>query len=300
MKLLITGANGQLGRELQRILKSGESELGPIPQALRNAEITAIDIDALDIADTAAALSFIEKDKPDVLLNCAAFTNVNACEDNRETAMKANAIGPRNLAMAARRIGAKLIHVSTDYVFSGDEAGQRAEWDICAPQSVYGYSKYLGEQYVREFCDRRFVVRVAWLYGYVGGNFVKTILKAGRELGQLKIVNDQYGNPTSAADVAHHLLKLAVTEEYGIYHCTNNGTCSWYDFACEFVRLAGFPCNIIPIRTEEYPAPAKRPAYSSLDNQMLRCTVGDEMRDWKDAIAAYMAHYDKESGEIKP
>lgn len=299
MKLLITGANGQLGNELQRIIKSGISEIGPIPKALLGANITTVDIDTLDISDTPATLAFIGRDKPDVILNCAAFTNVNACEDNRETAIKANALGPRNLAMAANRSGAKLIHVSTDYVFSGEDEGKRREWDLCAPQSVYGYSKYLGEQYVREFCDRYFIVRVAWLYGYIGGNFVKTILKAGKERGKLTVVNDQYGNPTNAVDVAHHLLKLAATEEYGIYHCTNNGTCSWYDFACEFVGLAGFPCEVSPITTEEYPTPAKRPAYSSLDNQMLRCTVGDEMRDWKDAIAAYMIHYNKESGEIK-
>ena len=299
MKILITGSNGQLGSELHRILQSGVSELGDIPCELKDAEVTAIDIETLDISDIKAVRDYIRENAPNVIINCAAFTDVNACETQRETALKANAIGPRNLAMAANQIGAKLIHVSTDYVFSGTEEAPRVEWDTCAPQSVYGYSKYLGEQYVREFCDKYFIVRTAWLYGYTGGNFVKTILKAGRERGYLTVVNDQLGNPTNAVDLAYHLLKLAGTEEYGVYHCTNNGTCSWYDFACEFIRLAGISCDINPCTTDEYPTPAKRPAYSSLDNQMLRCTVGDDMRDWKDAITAYMAHYDRESGGIR-
>ena len=212
--------------------------------------------------------------------------------------MKANAIGPRNLAMAAQQAGAKLVHVSTDYVFSGEDEAEKHEWDIAGPRSVYGSSKLLGEKYVAEQCSRYFIVRTAWLYGYIGGNFVKTILKAGKERGELKVVNDQRGNPTNAADLAHHLLKLAATKEYGVYHCTNNGTCSWYDFACEFVNLAGFPCRILPCTTEEFPRPAKRPAYSSLDNMMLRCTVGDEMRSWQNAIAAYMEHYNNDKGDI--
>ena len=298
MKILVTGCEGQLGQEIQRIFRLGHSELGEIPTALQGAELVPVDIDKLDIGNKQAVLAFVSQAKPDIIINCAAYTNVDGCETNEDIAMAGNALGPRNLAIAAEAVGAKLVHVSTDYVFSGNDSREKREWDICAPASMYGSSKYLGEQYVQSFCSRYFIVRTAWLYGYIGKNFVKTILKAGRERGALKIVNDQQGNPTNAADLAHHLLKLAASEEYGLYHCTNNGTCSWYDFACEFVKLAGFDCDINPCTSEEFPSPTKRPEYSSLDNMMLRCTVGDEMRSWKDAIAAYMTHYNKESGEI--
>ena len=298
MKILVTGCEGQLGQEIQRIFRLGHSELGEIPTALQGAELVPVDIDKLDIGNKQAVLTFVSQAKPDIIINCAAYTNVDGCETNEDIAMAGNALGPRNLATAAEAGGAKLIHVSTDYVFSGNESREKREWDICEPASIYGSSKYLGEQYVQSFCSRYFIVRTAWLYGYIGKNFVKTILKAGKERGALKIVNDQLGNPTNAADLAHHLLKLAASEEYGLYHCTNNGTCSWYDFACEFVKIAGFDCDITPCTSDEFPSPTKRPEYSSLDNMMLRCTVGDEMRSWKDAIAAYMTHYNKESGEI--
>ena len=182
MNILITGANGQLGNELTSMLSSGQAEIGPIPAAYRGSRVTAVDVDRLDITDSAAVQAFIEAEKPELIINCAAMTNVNGCESAPDTAMKINAIAPRFLAAAAQEIGAKLVHVSTDYVFDGD--GARAsddsiipytEWDVCAPCSVYGKSKWLGEQYVREVCPRTFVVRTAWLYGYVGGNFVKTI-----------------------------------------------------------------------------------------------------------------------------
>ena len=231
------------------------------------------------------------------------MTNVNGCESAPDTAMKINAIAPRFLAAAAQKIGAKLVYVSTDYVFDGDGARTSddsiipyTEWDVCAPCSVYGKSKWLGEQYVREVCPRTFVVRTAWLYGYVGGNFVKTIWKNGAQKGELKVVDDQMGNPTNANDLAYHILKLALTDTYGVYHCTGTGVCSWYDFACEIIRLAGVPCRVTPCTTEEYPTPAKRPAYSALDNAMLRCTVGDEMREWKAALAVYVEKLKKAGG----
>ena len=299
MRLLITGSNGQLGQELQRIIKMRVSELGYIPNRLVSAEVEAVDIDTLDISDRKETELFVNELRPDVIVNCAAYTNVDGCESNAETAMRANAIGPRNLALSAQHVGAKLVHISTDYVFSGEDAVDKNEWHICNPQSVYGYSKYLGEQYVRDFCERYFIVRTAWLYGYIGKNFVKTILRVGRERGFLTVVNDQHGNPTNATDLAYHILKLTETEEYGVYHCTNKGTCTWYDFACEFVRLAGFSCEIKPCTSDEYPSPTKRPKHSSLDNLMLRCTIGDGMRDWEDAIAAYMKYYNKETGEIQ-
>lgn len=294
MKLLITGSKGQLGNELSKILASGESELGRLPEEVQGCKVTAVDVDELDITDMAAVDTFLQKERPDVLINCAAMTNVNGCESSQDVAMKVNAIGARNLARGCEQIDCKLVHVSTDYVFAGDGDRPYVEWDVCNPQSVYGTSKLLGEQYVRDFCTRYFIVRTAWLYGYVGGNFVKTISKLARERGEVKVVSDQRGNPTNAVDLAYHLVRLAVTEEYGVYHCTGTGECSWYDFACEIIRLFGIDAKVNPCTTEEYPTPAKRPSYSSLDNMMLRCTIGDEMRDWKDALKAFVEHYEGE------
>jgi dTDP-4-dehydrorhamnose reductase len=288
-----------LGTELKRVLSRGYSELGEIPEGVKGSQVTGVDIGELDIADQEGVNAFMAECRPEVVINCAAYTNVDKCESEVDTAMRANAVGPRNLAVAAEGAGAKLIHISTDYVFSGEEASPRNEWDIPNPRSVYGYSKLLGERYVGQFCRRSFIVRTAWLYGYTGNNFVKTILRAARERGGVKVVDDQRGNPTNAADLAHHLLKLAVTEGYGLYHCANKGECSWYEFACEFLRVSGLEYTISPCRTEEYPRPARRPAYSCLENRMLRVTVGDGMRPWQEAIRAYMGHYDRESGGIR-
>lgn len=290
MHILITGVNGQLGQELVRVLKSGQTELGSVPEPFKNCRVAGIDIDDLDITDLPAVKGFIRSGGYDVIINCAAYTNVNKCETDRDTAFKANALGPRNLAIAAQEIDAKLVHVSTDYVFPGDGYVPYIEGDVPFPHSMYGRTKLLGEQYVRDFCSRYFIVRTAWLYGYKGNNFVKTIMKNAREKGELKVVSDQRGNPTNAADLAHHLLKAAASEQYGIYHCTGNGECSWYDFACRIVEYAGISCKVSPCTTDEYPTPAKRPAYSSLDNMMLRCTVGDEMRQWEQALKYFIDH----------
>lgn len=290
MNVLITGSNGQLGRELAKNLANGYTELGPIPEELQGAQVVCVDVDEMDITNYDAVVDLVEELSLDVIFNCAAYTNVNGCETDSDTAFRVNALGARNLAMAAERFGAKLIHVSTDYVFSGEGNTPRSEWDLCDPQSVYGKTKYLGEQYVRDFCKRYFIVRTAWLYGYEGNNFVKTIMRIAREKGSATVVNDQFGNPTNAADLAHHLLKLAVTEQYGLYHCTGTGECSWYDFACKIVEYAGIPATVSPCTTAEYPTPAKRPAYSSLDNRMLRNTVGDEMRPWEEALRYFIDH----------
>lgn len=297
MKILITGANGQLGAELQKQLAAGESELGRLPDAVQNAAVTAVDVDKLDITDLAAVRAFVREEKPDVIINSAAFTNVDGCETNRDAAFAVNAIGPRNLAMAAEETGAKLVHVSTDYVFSGAENGgiPLDETARTNPVSAYGSTKLLGEEYVRQFCHRSFVVRTAWLYSYTGKNFVFTMMNAGKKFGALTVVDDQRGNPTNAVDLAHHLLKLAASEEYGLYHCTGEGVCSWYEFACEIIRLSGTPATVAPCTSAEYaaknPAAANRPAWSALENRMLACTVGNEMRDWKDALACFMKNY---------
>ena len=210
------------------------------------------------------------------------------------------AIGPRNLALACEKVNARLIHISTDYVFPGTANGGVAldECAVPAPISAYGQTKLLGEQYVERFCRRHFIVRTAWLYSSYGKNFVKTMIRLGRTHDKITVVNDQLGNPTNAVDLAYHILKLAVSHDYGIYHCTGNGICSWYDFACAIMQGAGLSCKVEPVTSAEYaaanPASASRPAWSALENRMLRCTVGDEMRDWQDALKDFFANWNGE------
>jgi len=287
MKILITGSKGMLATQVIDDLNRGYTELGEVPAALKGAQLILADVDTLDITDKAATEGFIAQHRPDIVINCAAYTNVDGCESNQDTAFMVNAIGSRNLAIACENIGAKLVHVSTDYVFRGDEPTPRREYDMPWPISAYGKTKYAGEQFVRRYCRKSFIVRTAWLYGYNGKNFVKTMIWLAKEKGGAKVVNDQHGNPTNAADLSHHLLKIAASEEYGTYHCTGNGECTWFEFAAEIARLAGYEGVMSPCTSEEFPTPTKRPAYSSLDNMMLRVTVGDEMRHWKDALKAY-------------
>lgn len=296
MKIMITGCYGQLGRELKKIIESGYSELGAIPDVYRAAELDCIDIDTLDIADKAAVLSYVRECAPQLIINCAAYTNVDGCETHEDDAFKANAIGPRNLALAAESIGAKLLHVSTDYVFPGTDSSPRREYDIPYPVSVYGKTKLAGENAVRESCKKYFIVRTAWLYGYKGKNFVRTMQRVGREKSAITVVNDQRGNPTNAVDLAHHILKIATSEEYGVYHVTGNGECSWYDFACKIIEYSGIDAKVTPCTTAEYNSPTKRPEYSSLDHMMLRLTVGDEMRPWEEALRCFVDN-DKENKE---
>ena len=288
MNILITGAKGQLGQEIMRCFERGYTELGTPDVLKENNAVTPIDIDELDISDINALSAFFDGKKFDAVINCAAYTNVNNCETERELAFKANAIGPRNLAIVCEKASAKLIHVSTDYVFAGDGCVPYVEWDICNPKSVYGKTKYLGEEYVKQFSTKYFIVRTAWLYGYYGNNFVKTMRRIATEKGACKVVADQRGNPTNAADLAHHILKLLTTEEYGIYHGTGTGECSWYEFTKKIVEFSGIDATVSPCTTEEFPTPAKRPAYSSLENMMFKTTVGDEFRTWEDALLCFI------------
>lgn len=301
MRILITGAKGQLGTELAHCLEAMEAEIGPIPAAYAGAEVQAVDCDALDITDGAAVDAWFAQNGPyDIVFNCAAFTNVDGCEADEAGAYAVNARGAANIARAAQACGAKMVHISTDYVFPGTDEAPRTEGDPAGPISAYGRTKFAGEEAVAGACDRAFIVRTAWLYGYAGGNFAKTMMRLARENGAISVVADQLGNPTSANDLAHELLRLACTEAYGVYHCTNNGTCSWYDFACAVVDAAGIPCRKEPLTSREYkerfPRSADRPAFSSLDNKRLRDTIGDEMRPWREALATYMANLtDRES-----
>ena len=288
MKILITGSKGQLGSQIIHMINKGKSELGEISSQYKSSEVIGVDVDDLDITNLEAVQNFVYKLKPDVIINAAAYTNVDACENNEDIAFKVNAHGTRNLAIASEKVGARIIHISTDYVFEGNGNVPYREYDITNPVSVYGKTKLAGENFVRELSSRYFILRTSWLYGYNGNNFVKTILKAGKEKGHLDVVNDQRGNPTNAEDLSHHILKLALSEEYGTYHCTANGECSWYDFACKIIEYAGIKCTVSPMTSSQLTRAAKRPTYSSLDNMMLRCTVGDEMREWEEALKMFI------------
>ena len=288
MKVLITGAKGQLGKQITNILRNGQSEIGKLPKEYENVEIIGVDVDVLDITDINAVRSYLTDVKPEIIINCAAYTNVDACESNEDLAFKINALGPRNLAIISNEVNAKMVHVSTDYVFSGEGTVPFKEYDETIPVSVYGKTKLAGEKFVREIADKYYIIRTAWLYGYEGSNFVYTIIKAGKEKGYLTVVDDQRGNPTNAEDLAHHMLKVAVTEEYGTYHCTGTGECSWYDFASKIIEFSNIDCKVDPVTSNDYVRAAKRPSYSSLDNMMLRVTVGDEMRNWEDALKVFL------------
>ncbi|MBU3136239.1 dTDP-4-dehydrorhamnose reductase [Clostridium gasigenes] len=288
MKILITGSKGQLGNEIKSIIKNGQAEIGVISEEIKNSQVVALDIEDLDITNLEQVKEVIYRETPDVIINCAAATNVDGCESNQDLAFKINSIGPRNLAIVCQEVGSKLLQVSTDYVFSGVGSNPRAEFDLTNPYSVYGKTKLMGEDYVREFSTKYFIVRTAWLYGYVGKNFVYTMMSLGKTKESIDVVDDQRGNPTNANDLAYHILKLIETEEYGVYHCTGDGECSWYDFAKLIMELSERTCVVNPCTSEEFKTVAKRPEYSSLDNMMLRCTVGDEMRGWKEALTSFI------------
>lgn len=300
MKILITGGSGQLGSELSRILCDGEAEIGPIPQLYEGAEVVSADVGDLDIADADATACYVREGGFDLIVNCAAMTNVDGCERAEDAAYCVNAEGVGNLARAAEAIGAKLVQVSTDYVFSGNDPTERVETDPTGPLSAYGRTKLAGERLALAGCSRCYVVRTAWLYGYAGKNFVQTMLRLGVDHSEVTVVDDQLGNPTSANDLAYEILKIAATEEFGIYHCTNNGTCSWADFAQAIMEGAHLDCAVVRCTSQEYaaahPASAPRPAYSSLRNKRLEDTIGDEMRAWKDALARYLTNCSEREG----
>ena len=295
MKVLVTGCNGQLGNELKRLFETGTAEIGPIPALYQDADVVYADVAQLDITDEDAVNAFFAAHEFDVVINGAAMTNVDGCETAEDAAYRVNALGPANLAKACASQGAKLVHVSTDYVFPGNVAGERVETDETAPISAYGRTKLEGEKLALAANPKTFVVRTAWLYGYVGKNFVKTMLRLARDVGHMTVVEDQVGNPTSANDLAYEILKIAETGNYGIYHCTNNGICSWAEFTRAIVARAGYdPAIVTPCTSDEYaeahPDAARRPLFSALRNKHLEDTIGDEMRLWQDALDTFMAN----------
>lgn len=275
-KIMITGCNGQLGHAMNRLYENSTEY-----------ECVNTDVGELDITDVDKVMAFVRDLKPYAIVNCAAYTDVNKCESEKDLAFRINAIGPRNLAVAASETGAKLIQISTDYVFPGTENRELNEFDATGPVSAYGTGKLAGEQFVRDFSDHYFIIRTAWLYGE-GKNFVRTMLKLSETNDKVRVVKDQIGNPTSAAELAAAIAYLLPTDNYGLFHGTCEGSCSWAEFTSEIFRLAGKSTQVEYITTAEYPTPARRPAYSMLDNYMLRMTTDFKFAHWKDAIAEYL------------
>lgn len=274
-KILVTGCNGQLGREIQK--EYGQEDV----------ILVCTDVGDLDISDNAQVMRYMREQQPDVIINCAAYTAVDACEKEWDLAYRINAIGPRNLAIASREVGAKLVHISTDYVFEGNADKPYTEFDEVHPVSAYGRTKLEGERFVQQFAERYFILRTAWLYGD-GNNFAKTMLRLAESHDEVRVVCDQFGSPTSTAELAKAIHHLEPSENYGLFHATCEGSCSWADFAEEVFLLAGKSTKVVRVTTEEYASPTRRPAYSVLDNYMLRLTADYRMADWKDALRAYL------------
>lgn len=288
-KILITGCNGQLGRAIQK-------EYGDSVEFIRTDFADMDGITRLDISNIDDVMAMCREVKPDSIINCAAMTNVDGCEKNLDGAYTANAIGPRNLAIASHEIGAKLIHISTDYVFSGETSDHpRTEFDEVGPISAYGHTKLAGENFVRQFADRYFILRTAWMYGD-GKNFVKTMLGLADTHDEVTVVNDQVGTPTSAVELSKMIRFMENTESYGLYHATCEGDTNWADFTEEFYKKLGKTTRVNKVTSAEYkamnPDSADRPKYSILDNYMLRLTTDKfRMADWHDALDVYLKNF---------
>ena len=276
MRIIITGANGQLGLELSKQLSRNKEY-----------EVICTDIEELNIVDINSVNKVISKYKPDVVINCAAHTAVDLCETDIENAYKINAIGPRNLAIACEKVNAKFVQVSTDYVFDGNIDRPYREDDNTCPNSIYGSSKLMGEKFTKEFCSRHFIVRTAWLYGE-GNNFVRTMLKLSETNKEINVVNDQFGSPTSTVDLAKAIIELIHTEHYGTYHGTCEGKCSWYDFAQKIFEIRNIDIKVNPVTSEEYKRTAPRPTYSVLDNFMFKLVGLNSFRNWEDSLREYL------------
>lgn len=275
-KIIVTGCNGQLGRAVNLEFQNN-----------LEVEFVNTDVGELDITNIDMVMELAREVKPYAIINCAAHTGVDACEDEWDKAYKINAIGPRNLSIAASETGAKMIHVSTDYVFNGKADRPYTEFDKPDPQGAYGVTKLAGENMVRDFADRYFILRTAWLYGD-GKNFVKTMLRLSENNDKVRVVGDQMGSPTSAKELAAAIAQLIFTENYGIFHATCEGSCSWAQFAEEIFKMAGKKTVVEAITTEEFGAKAPRLAYSILENYMLKLTTDYRFADWHDALDVYM------------
>ena len=273
MKIVITGAKGMLGHDLTKILV--------------NNDLHCFNSKQLDITDE-NNVNMIKNIKPDIVINSAAFTNVDACESQYDEAYKVNAEGPKNLAKICKNLNIPLVHISTDYVFKGDKNEPLIENDPVGPNTAYGKTKLAGEKYIQETLDKYFIIRTAWLYGHNGANFVETMLNLSQNNNELNVVNDQIGTPTYTLDLAYAISNLIKTNKYGIYHITNSGHCSWYEFAKEIFKLSNINIKVNPVKTEEFPRPAPRPKYSVLSNQKLIDNGFKPLRNYKEALKEYI------------
>jgi dTDP-4-dehydrorhamnose reductase len=280
-KILVTGANGQLGNEIRRLCRN-----------FPGLEFIFTDVDMLDITNPDAVSVFMEASKPAIVVNCAAYTNVDGAEVNVKNVRKINSLAPQVLAAACAMQDAFLIHISTDYVFDGESKVPYNEDDETNPISVYGNSKLEGEEKIKTVFDNYLIIRTSWMYSEFGHNFVRSIIALAKERETLEIVNDQIGSPTYARDLANCIIDIIIKsilnpKAYlpGIYHYANQGNCSWYDFAQEILNIYGLKsCKLIPVSTEQYPAVAKRPKYSVLDTSKVRESFGIGIPNWKDSL----------------
>jgi dTDP-4-dehydrorhamnose reductase len=281
MRVLVTGAGGQLGRELCETGKGWTAGDEPL-------DIVGLDRRQLDVTDPSACREAIAAYRPDAVIHAAAWTAVDRAEEEPDEAFRVNAAGTRNMAVAAREGGAKFCYVSTDYVFDGRSSVPYSEYDLPNPLNVYGKSKLAGERLTQSLADRWFIVRTSWVYGAYGANFVNTMLRLGAERETVRVVRDQIGSPTWTRDLAEFLLRLVTTEGYGIYHATNAGHCSWYEFAKAIFEEKGLPATVVPCTTDEFPRPAPRPAYSVLDHAAIRYHRLPAMRHWREALREFL------------
>ena len=276
MKIFVTGVRGQLGHDVVEELEK------------RGIEAVGVDIQEMDITDGGSVEKVIKAAAPDKVIHCAAYTAVDAAEDNEEACRKVNADGPRNIARVCRELDIPMLYISSDYVFDGKGSAGWKPDDVCNPQSVYGLTKYEGELAVKELLDKYFIVRITWTFGVNGKNFVKTMLNLSKNHDTIQVVNDQFGSPSYTYDLAKLLVDMVLTDKYGIYHATNEGICSWYEFACAIFQEAGIEMNVVPVTTEEYGAKAKRPANSRMDKEKLTEKGFDRLPTWQDALTRYI------------
>ncbi|GGG63372.1 NAD(P)-dependent oxidoreductase [Paenibacillus radicis (ex Gao et al. 2016)] len=277
IKIVVTGANGQLGRELVE----GKFEENTV-------EIIGFSRNELDITNLLHCRDVLAKHRPDIVIHCAAYTAVDQAESEPDEAFRVNSAGTRNVAVAAREIGAKLCYISTDYVFDGTATVPYNEFDRTHPQTVYGKSKLAGEFAVQTLHDRFFIVRTSWVFGKYGNNFVKTMLRLGKEKDRLKVVADQIGSPTYTYDLAAFLIELVQTDYYGIYHVSNTESCSWFGFAKAIFEDSSTPIHLEPCTTEEFPRPAPRPFFSVMDHSAIRSNGFTPLRPWREALQHFL------------
>lgn len=282
LKILVTGAKGMLAYDLIPILKEDH-------------EVIAPDEAAFDITIRDRTLELIKGTAPDLVINCAAYTNVDKAEEEQARAFLVNSTGVQNLALACASRGIPLCHISTDYVFNGTGTRPYTPFDNTDPINVYGHSKLAGEKYIQWITNKFYIIRTSWLYGKGGNNFAATVLKLVKGLPELRVVNDQVGSPTYTVSLSHAIKKLIETGAYGIYHLTDKteGGISWYDFAVEIVHLIGFSeeVGVVPVATGEFPRPAMRPAYSVMDTGIYSAVTGDYPADWKESLRSYLMEY---------